>query len=201
MHPSWASVLKWDLNSSIICWKVLYLRVKSVFKHLDGSKLGTSFVIFLIDLKKFMFKGQYSQWYIMLSHFSVQISTSILEHVSLLTLWHTLSRFWSPSHHVSGVDIPLPLSVSTTSSQSVSPSVSCHRASPVMAVPMNVFLCRLALLRHRRYTTLLMALSGGLFTEPVRKTALLSVLVFLSVCVFVDVFRFQLQHSTCLCLS
>lgn len=46
-----------------------------------------------------------------------------------LSLTGFMSFVWSPSHHISGVAITLPLSVSTATSQSVSqlsPCVSCH---------------------------------------------------------------------------
>lgn len=82
---------------------------------------------------------------------------------------------------VSAVSVSLPLSVKPAIQ-----SVTCHRASPVMAVPINVFLCHTAHYRHRYYTALLMALSDGLFTEPVTKTggSAISLCAHVCTCVF-----------------
>lgn len=110
--------------------------------------------------------------------------------ILLCSLTWFVSRLLSPSLSQWCWCLCLPLSVNQLAIQSVSQSVRCHSASPVMAVPINVFLCHSAHYRHRYYTALLMALSDGLFTEPVTKTdsGLLSVWVCVWVCVFEHVY-------------
>lgn len=73
-------------------------------------------------------------------------------------------------------------------------SVRCHSAPPVMAVPINVFLCRTAHYRHRYYTALLMALSDGLFkSRSQRQTGdcYQCVCVRIHVCVYMCMFQSQ----------
>lgn len=61
-------------------------------------------------------------------------------------------------------------SLSSSVRQLAIQSVTCYSVPPVMAVPINVSLCRSARYRHRYYTARLMALSDGLFTESFMAT-------------------------------
>lgn len=119
---------------------------------------------------------------IMLTYSRVAIRQSPKTCESSFAVRHNSCPVSRLHHCLNAVGVCLTSSVSQLAIQ----SVRCHSASPVMAVPINVFLCHSTRYRHRYYTALLMALSDGLFTELVTKTdsGLLSVCDCVCVCVF-----------------